>query len=98
MNKDSIQEQVRIIKIIEMFYPNAKIYLFGSYARGDAIRGSDIDIAIDNEAKIDIITKSKIRNMIDALNMPQRVDVVDFQRVPQAMKDNILKDGIVWKS
>lgn len=81
-----------------MFYPNAKVYLFGSYARGDAIRGSDIDIAIDNNAPLDIIDNQKIREMIDVLGLVQRVDVVDFQRIPATMKDNILREGIVWKS
>ncbi len=37
----------KIIKVIEIFYPNAKIYLFGSRARGTNEEQSDIDIAID---------------------------------------------------
>jgi predicted nucleotidyltransferase len=93
-----IKHQDKIIKIIEMFYPNAKIYLFGSYARGDALRGSDIDVAIDNGEPIDIVVKSQIRTMMEALNLVQRVDVVDFQSVPKALKENILKDRIIWKN
>jgi hypothetical protein len=36
--------------------------------------------------------------MIDALNIPQKVDIIDFQRAPQPLKENILGEGIVWKS
>jgi predicted nucleotidyltransferase len=94
----SIKHQDKIIKIIEMFCPNAKIYLFGSYARGDMGRSSDIDIAIDNGSPLDIITHQTIREMIDVLGLRQRTDVVDFQRAPSELKKNIIKDGVVWKS
>ena len=93
-----IDHKDKIIKIIEMFYPKAKIYLFGSYARGDATRSSDIDIAIDNGEILDIITPQRIREMIDVLGLAQKVDVVDFHRAPEALRKNILKDGVLWKS
>ena len=92
-----IEEKDKIITIITMFFPQAKIYLFGSYARGDYKRSSDIDIAIDNGEPISIIQKQQIKNMIEALNMIQNTDVVDFQSVPSELQKNILKDGIVWK-
>lgn len=88
----------KIIKIIEMFFPNATIYLFGSYARGDFRHGSDIDIAIDNKEKLPLSEWSQIKNMIEALNLIQNADIVDFQRVPTEMQRNILCDGVVWKN
>ncbi len=93
-----IEEQDKIIKIIGMFFPTAKIYLFGSYARGDQRQGSDIDIAIDNEQTLPIIQHSQIKGMIECLNLVQNVDVVDFQALPENMQSQILKEGIVWKS
>ncbi len=36
--------------------------------------------------------------MLDALSIPQNIDVVDFQRAPEALRVNILRDGILWKS
>lgn len=41
--------------------------------------------------------KGQIVSMIDALNIPQKVDVVDFNRIPHALKENIIREGIVWK-
>ena len=87
-----------IIKVIEIFYPNAKIYLFGSRARQDHNERSDIDIAIDAGEPIPLARRGQIMTMIDALNMIQQTDVVDFQRAPQALKDSILQEGIVWKN
>lgn len=88
----------KIIKIIEMFYPHAKIYLFGSYAGNNSSKTSDLDIAIDAGSPMPLIDKAKIFSMIDVLNMPQKTDVVDFHRAPLSLQENILKHGIVWKN
>lgn len=92
-----IEHKDRIITIISMFFPKAKIYLFGSYARGDYTRSSDLDIAIDNNAPISIVERAQISNMIEALNLIQRVEIVDFQSVPSTLQNKIIKEGIVWK-
>jgi predicted nucleotidyltransferase len=91
-------DKQRIITIISMFLPNAKIYLFGSYARGDFRVGSDLDIAIDNGEPFSLAQRGQIINMIDALNLIQEVDVVDVQSLPDALRKAIKKEGILWKS
>jgi predicted nucleotidyltransferase len=58
---------------------------------------SDIDIAIDNKAKISMLELNQMRHMIDVLNTIQEVDLVDFHNVPIAMQANILNDVVVWK-
>lgn len=88
----------KIIKVIEIFFPDAKIYLFGSRARGNYKETSDIDIAIDAGAPISMTERGQINSMLDALNVLQIIDVVDFQRAPEALKANILHEGIVWKN
>lgn len=93
---DKVKEQ--IIKVIEIFFPDAKIYLFGSRARGTHNERSDIDIAIDAGRLMTMTERGQINSMIDALNIVQNVDVVDFNNVPEALKNNILKEGIIWKS
>ncbi len=95
---DALLEKNRIITIIGMFFPHAKIYLFGSYARGDFGHSSDIDIAIDNLERLPIVEKQQIKNMIEALNMTQNVDIVDFNSVPQEFQQSIIKEGILWKN
>jgi predicted nucleotidyltransferase len=94
---DSIPKE-KIIKIIEIFFPDAKIYLFGSRARGDNTERSDIDIAIDAGRRISLTEKGQMLSMIDALNIPQKTDLVDINRAPEALKNNILKEGILWKN
>lgn len=92
---DNIPKE-KIIKVIEIFFPDAKIYLFGSRATGNFDERSDVDIAIDAGQPMPMHIRGQINSMIDALSIPQNVDIVDFHRAPQSLKDNILK-GILWK-
>lgn len=88
----------RIVTIVHMFCPGAKVYLFGSYARGDFTNASDIDIAIDAGEAIDLVIKYRISQMVDALDLVQKTDVVDFHRIPEKMKTEILQEGILWEN
>lgn len=94
----NIPEQETMVKLLAVLFPASKIYLFGSQARGDFRVSSDIDIAIDNGAKISLEMIARANNIIEALNIPKKVDLVDFHRVPEAMQKAILRDGIIWKS
>jgi predicted nucleotidyltransferase len=92
-----LEHKESIIKIITAFYPDAKIYLFGSYARGTAKQGSDIDIAIDTGRRLNLHEWQFLWNLLDALPTVQKIDLVDMHRIPEAMQKSILKDGVVWK-
>ena len=92
-----LEHKSSIIKIITAFYPDAKIYLFGSYARGTAKQGSDIDLAIDVGKRLNIHEHQFLWNLLDALPTAQKIDLVDLYKVPEAMRNNILSQGITWK-
>ena len=75
-----------------------QIILFGSRARGDFNRFSDIDIGIlpkneCNKKKLTIL-KEKLEDM----NIPYKVEVVDISKVSQIFREKALKEGKVWKS
>lgn len=95
---DEISFKREIIKIVEIYLPEAKIYLFGSYARGDNKWGSDIDIALDAGRKLTLKELRDVKRLISALPMAQTVDVVCMHRIPEKMKANILREGVLWKS
>lgn len=95
-SQDQIKHKEKIVAIVHIFLPQAKVYLFGSFARGDNIRGSDIDIAIDAGEKIPLLVLSQIDSMVDVLNLHQRADISDFNRLPKAIQDDVLNEGIEW--
>jgi len=93
-----LEHKSSIIKIITAFYPDAKIYLFGSYARGTAKQGSDIDIAIDVGKRLNLHEHQFLFNLLDALPTVQKIDLVDMYKIPDTMRESILKEGIAWKN
>jgi uncharacterized protein len=93
-----IKNQEKMIKLLTVLFPEGKIYLFGSRVRGDYKVTSDIDIAIDSGHRLSTSELAQAQNIIEALNIPQKVDLVDLSAVPVEVKNNILKEAIVWKN
>jgi uncharacterized protein len=86
-----------IIDIISEKLPAAKIYLFGSRARGTNLSGADIDVALDNHLEIPLSQLFKIQQAIEDSDVPLMVDVVDLHSVSDEFKNQVLKEGIIWK-
>ena len=93
-----IKHQEKLIRLLAALYPDIKIWLFGSRARGDNKDYSDIDIAIDIGRRLTRPELGQVYNIVEAVNIPEKVDVVDMHAIPPAMKENVLKEGIVWKT
>ncbi len=85
-----------ILSVIQKFLPHAKVYLFGSRARGTHKEGSDVDLALDTGTKIDISTILDIKDAIYETTMPVFVDIVDMHSIPDVLKEEIVKEGILW--
>ena len=88
----------KIIGILVVLFPDAKIYLFGSRARGTHSDRSDIDIAIDEGKVIRPGRLGEVINMFAESDIPYKIDVVDLHSVSDDMRYFIKKEGIVWKS
>lgn len=91
-----IKEKETIVGLLKVLFPGVKIYLFGSRARGTEKPYSDIDIALDTGHKLSFLDIAKARNVIEALYIPQKIDIVDMNSIPLEMKKIILKEGILW--
>ena len=85
-----------LIRMLSALFPGVKIYLFGSYARGTALRSSDIDIALDTGRELTLLEIAKAKNVIEALNIIIPVDVVCLNRIPQALREVIQTEGVLW--
>jgi predicted nucleotidyltransferase len=95
------QKSIRDLKslIIEFFKEeNVIVILFGSRARGDYSRVSDIDIGILPKNRLDRKKLVLLKEKIDNLNFPYTVDVVDLSKVSEAFREKALREGIVWKN
>lgn len=94
----NVPQEETMIQLLTILFPTATIYLFGSRARGDHTERSDIDVAIDMGRKMELREIAKARGVLDGLNLPQKIDVVDMQSIPEDMKTFILREGVIWKS
>jgi predicted nucleotidyltransferase len=76
---------------------NFTVILFGSRAREDFNRVSDIDIGTLPGKNFDRRKLIFLKDRIENLNIPYMVDVVDLSRVSKDFKERALREGIVWK-
>lgn len=86
-------------KVLELFEDTkATVFLFGSRARGDYKRGSDLDVGIES---IDYDTfrrlKIKFDEFWDESIVPYKVDFVFFDTRPEFKKE-AKKDVVIWKA
>ncbi len=85
------QEVIHILK--EQFNCDA-IILFGSYARGDQRKDSDVDIAIKSNENI---TKKQLFEMTEKLEqiLKKDVDLIDLNTISDSFRYEILMNGKV---
>ncbi|MDG5789880.1 nucleotidyltransferase domain-containing protein [Evansella sp. AB-P1] len=76
---------------------NARVYLFGSWARKEERQSSDIDIAIECSEIISPKTWNDLLESIEESSIPYRVDIVDIHTANSALVNNIKEEGILWK-
>jgi len=80
--------------IIARHLPDARIFLFGSRAKGDARETSDFDIAVDAGSKISLGVIARIKDEIDELRTLKSIDIIDLNRVNPEFKTIIHKSGV----
>ena len=77
---------------------DVRIMLFGSRARGDFNRHSDIDIGIIPKNRCDRMKLISIKDKLEELNIPYKVDVVDISRVSNIFRKKVMGEGKIWKN
>ncbi len=74
-----------------------KIILFGSRARGNNQRCSDVDIGIIPAGKFHEERITLLKEKIENTNIPYKVEIVNLSEVSEEFKREAMKDAIVWK-
>lgn len=75
---------------------DCQVYLFGSWARGEEVRSSDIDIAIDHTGGITPDIMAELAEALEESTIPYKVDVVDLAGSGIFLADKVKKEGIAW--
>lgn len=89
-------DEVRLILREVLGEGTAAIYLFGSWARGEATSLSDIDLAIEARVPLAPGTLARLRERLEESRVPYRIEVVDLNAVDPAFRQRVLAEGIRW--
>ena len=97
-----MSENKYILKLKELIidflkYDNVKVVLFGSRARGDNYISSDVDIGIIPQEKFAKNKITLLKENVENLNIPYKVEIVDFSGVSESFRKETLKEAVVWK-
>ena len=74
-----------------------KIILFGSRGRQDNCLTSDVDIGLIPYERLDKRKVIFLKQKIEDLNVPYKVEIVDFSTVSSDFKKEAMKGAIIWK-
>lgn len=91
-------EKLRWMVLYSMKKEPVRIFLFGSWAKGTQHHSSDVDIAVEYKEKYNPRKIASLRDDLEESTIPYRVDVVDMREASLSLKQEILKDGILWKN
>ncbi|MDA8108668.1 MAG: nucleotidyltransferase domain-containing protein [Betaproteobacteria bacterium] len=76
----------------------ARVFLFGSRARGDAYLASDIDIAVLPSRPLPAGLLADLREQLEESALPQTVDLVDLSEADPDFRSRVLAEGIEWRA
>lgn len=74
--------------------PVIKAYLFGSFARGDESKDSDIDILIEFDKKTDLFQLISIKLQLEAM-MKRTVDIISLNGLSPRFKNSIEREKVL---
>ncbi len=100
MNILNMRKDKEIEKIKKKIIPVLKEYkvtqagIFGSYARGEQKKKSDIDILIKIHNDASLMTLISLKMELEKI-IKRKVDLVEYETIRKELKEQILNDEII---
>lgn len=90
-------ETIDVIKNVFKKYPEIEeVILYGSRAKGDFRKGSDIDLILKGSS-LTLSTLYNIENALDDLLLPYKIDLSIFHKINNKdLLDHIKRVGVVF--
>lgn len=90
----TLNEIKSIASPIARRYNIAALYLFGSYARGEATPGSDMDFRVDRGNMTDLLELGGLYSDLEA-GFDKKLDVLTTQMLSPAFLDRIRREEVL---
>jgi type I restriction enzyme S subunit len=68
------------------------VSVFGSRAKGEAKKFSDLDLVVDMGEPMSLALLAKLSGAFEESALPYKVDIVDWQAIDQAFREHIKDD------
>lgn len=94
MNEDTIEEITKKLTPILRRYGVSKAALFGSTARGQAKKGSDVDILVSIDADISLLDFVGLKLELEEA-LGRKVDLVEYDVIKPLLREEILREQVV---
>jgi predicted nucleotidyltransferase len=89
--------EVRLKAHARRFFPDGKVWLFGSRAKQQGRRRSDFDLAVELGAGSAVTALAEFEAAVSSdPEIIYPVDVIDLQKAPPDLREQIRKEGILW--
>ena len=72
----------------------ARLHFFGSRVRGEARRGSDLDVVIEATRALSLSDMARLKEAFDDSRLPYRIDVSDYQRLDPDFRAHALAGAL----
>lgn len=86
-----------LLGLLRRYVPTSVVWAYGSRVNGDCHEASDLDLVVCNPDAPDE-EQSELADLTDALvesNLPIRIDVVDWARIPESFRREIERAYVV---
>lgn len=93
MTKDVNEIKQKILPILQA-YGVKRLALFGSYARGQIRKDSDIDILVEITKDISLLDFVGLKQKIEEV-LGRSVDLVEYDTLKPLLRERILKEQVV---
>lgn len=89
-------EEVRRMVLDGLKGHRARVYLFGSWARGEERRISDIDVGIEPLEPLPAGLLLDLQDTLDNSDVLYPVDLVNLDITAPGLRERVLTEGVPW--
>jgi predicted nucleotidyltransferase len=90
-------QTIKSLVLASLEHEDVSVGFFGSMASGSIRRSSDVDVAVVPRNGWNRSRLALLREQLEDLNVPYKVDVVDFSTVSQQFREEALKTVVWWR-
>lgn len=88
----------QVVGVLKNYHLDGEVWAFGSRVSGERFKSSsDLDLVLVSEQKYSLSELAKIKETFSESDLPFKVDISLFHRLPSSLQEQIVENHIVLK-